>query len=753
MAFPQYGAEEDMNVGVTTGDDGSIKLIPDKRVPMYRPRLMTGDPSDRRYWQQVWTSLGQPFKTSINAASQNNEFYFTLASEDPNLFLNWQDSFMALDMQLERNATGLGTGDQVQKHGNDGAAGNRGAFNDTFMTNSINKVAINNLTHSPSYLWYHGTHTFWDKVTIKHITSGKVIESLEGQDVLTQASLYGLPRASKDTYLEKFGASLVDLNYPAYYMGATAALVDTIKTQKIIAPSYTRFPGQRDPTAVQLTVGGKVGAKTILGGNYPADADTVVTPAGFGLPIDPQVKMVPCAPSNITAVNPASNDFEFKTDITASANVGIIPALTTTNAVRGFMIKHNTDGAGAGDAEAGCLPVASLQAMITYTAGNAVEALNMFTGSVDRTDAYFVQLSDLFGKGVGPKIRGSNVPNTPYITKMVAVPSNYLNNGQLIYLKAEPLEIRFTMNAIQKVLTVIHGTFTSAAGAAYAADTLTKGNIPSEVDLNYAINLQNICFHCCFEQMPPEIINKLNARWTDPNVGLIKDYIRYNLIIGQTITPDMGSTRYTIQCMANDIHQLKQILIVFRLQQNDADITKDRYQFTDGSVWGDEAPTYFKSVQYQIGVDYYPALPIMFDRTAGTSGNNLELIRYHTNEVLYQGNSAFIDNMLDKQSYMGELPKDVGKYYGSVGNGNLNNTSSLGPAMHYWMGGLGSKFMIGYDFSRHAHSLRSGISLESRPLNILLEATGALKANIIPYIYLFHEATFTITPTAATLLT
>lgn len=683
MAFQQYENKEDLNVGIEPKSDGTINLIADPRIPMYRPRLALGDPADKRFWQKVYTSQGQPFTQRINSASLNQEFYFQLATENPNLFVNWEDSYMSLDMALSRKYASAGDLYTI-----DTANAITSTLDSLFLKDHISDSAETSELPGPvlktslggdcGFLWYHGTHTFFNKIDIRHITTNRLVESIRESDILTQASIYALPSSAKEKYLHKFGAELVDFNVPLIYANGT----------KYIMPGIGALPVKTTTTNSTTLV--YIPSTELC---QPFLATSLIDMGTIGLPLSRDLvasNKLMTAPTAITA-NTASDDF------------------------------------------------------VTTSGETTVDILSSRTrASLKKLPEYFDQMHDLLPAEISVYSADNTTVPTVFSRKQVIIPSNYLRNGQLLYLKAEPLEMRFTLNNIQRVLTVIHPATIASASTGGIQGHIS--NYKEASDLDYTIHLKEICMNVCFEEMPAEIINKLNVRWTDPTIGIIKDFTKCTTITLNNITANSG-TRQVLQVIQNDIHHLKQILIVFRNNTNNDNITLDRYQFTDGSRWGESSkiggvscgpPTYFKSVQFQIGVDYYPALPIEFEL------NHRDEILNYTNEVLFVGDNSFVDNMLTTAAYQGQ--------YNCMVPTNVSSTRATNSYLGFF-GGSATKFMIGYDFSRHHHSLRSGVSLEARPLNITIEMNNAPTFDIIPTVFLFHEATFTITPTSSTLLT
>ena len=491
-------------------------------------------------------------------------------------------------------------------------------------------------------------------------------------------------------YLQKYGASLTDFTYPVQYInGVNCPYYDIAYkgTETTGAAANPPAPPQNH-NVLTTTINGVPFASDTTGTGI-----TSLSIGSFCLPIDPTVKPIDFQEITITALNDE-------------------PSAVSDNPTR--IVKNSV-----------------YSETITKT----------------RMDEYYDQLRDLIPTGKFICSPNNTTAPSTYVRKMVVIPSNYLRNGQLIYLNAEPLEMRFTLNNIDKILTVIH-----CGKISTDADISHFGAVATESSLDYTIRLRNICLNVCLEEMPSSIINQLNARWTDPTVGIVKDFIKCTTVTMNNLLKNNG-TKQVLQVIQNDIHHLKHILIVFRNADNDNIITKDRYQFSDGARVGDCDPcpdnpnfkaSTFISVQYQVGIDFFPQQAIEFKRY-----NREEILNY-TNEVLFVGDNSFIDNMLTHPSYCGEIDWNRNRVI-QTDNNNLDFT--VKNEYDGYVGGMANKFMIGYDFSRHHHSLRSGISLESRPLNIILETDAPLDIDLIPTVFLFHEATFTTTPQSASLMT
>jgi len=375
---------------------------------------------------------------------------------------------------------------------------------------------------------------------------------------------------------------------------------------------------------------------------------------------------------------------------------------------------------------------------------------------------YYEQLNDLMPQ-IQPPVdytKGLETPITTWSEKQVLLASDYLRKNSFQWLQAEPLEVRFTLNPISKVLTVIHaqglyidaGTF-NVAGAELSGPQVFSAPIwNSEASAGYGIKFKNFRFNLCVEQMPTEIVQELNKVWLDPDSdGIIRDFTRMTVIQQANITTTAGND-VMFQIIQNDIHQLKQVIVMFRPAVNDSDITRDRYQLSDCTEWGSNcrqehtgaglelAQTYVSEFQIQIGTEFYPRQPMVI------KPNMKNDVLFFANNIMQPGNQTFVSNQLTHEEFLGTVDFPMEMCDEGV------QADSYTKFINY-LGGAANKTFFGWDFSRHEKGLRAGISLDQRPMNFSIKFNAVPKKLYIPTVILFHEATLTIKASTTTLTT
>lgn len=775
MAFYDKGPSL---VQPVNGPKGPI-VVPDKRLPGLRLKASMGDPAERKLVRPIYPNYGPSYDYTVK---DQDEIIFTLNSLDPRVMLNMDKSTLIVGVYLVFPDDATYWTDYTKAP----QSGLRYTFLAQPLLTSEVKAQATNLTYCKTdqteteditmggwvcdfkygaayyrnvaalhneFIW-RGTHTLFQRIQIKNINSSRIVEEINLADVLTQLSLSSLSEDMWSEMAERYGCS---------YWRPVPCVPCGSETNTIISNSGSGPCLNIGKVGTSATV--IAGTSSVVASDYTNDL--AVSYCGLFFPGTNNLQVNETASASMTADSVTFRTTNFSKQVFPNMpvaswlGIGAGSASTTTATDLGSYPIANLNPNNWGPF--GAASAGSATTNIAFTSSNYQS--QSWTGSgTTSTIMSSVKHARMFDKG----------PQNSEIYKLLLssktncaeweylLPSEYLRNGQLIWLKPEAFELRLQFNNPNDVFHI------KRFGNWWVPDANhPKTKLPPTYyndDLMYpVIHVYNCRINACFETFSDSTVSMLQQAWAS-EVGIVKDFDSWWTFKPNDITA--GSSNASIMIQANDIHNMKSVFIVLCRRANIATTGEDKYHFSTGEFYGNCNPLrtdtgYVNSLQFFVGNDPYPESPIVMSPIKRVE------MREYVREALHGGSllkvkDSLLDDLflgyakdplyvLDQRSSSATL--SVGETANGVTTSTYGGFSRSYIMENSYCSGLNCNFMMAYDFRRHDHALSSGLNLEGRNLYINLTFAGTSKVALVPYVFICAEKTLVLKPTITSVLT
>lgn len=753
-------------------------VVNDKRLPGMRLRPPPSDSAERKIVRPIYPNYGPSYDYTVK---DQDEIIFTLNSLDPRVMLNMDKSALIVGVYLvfpddatywtdvtKTPQSGLRYTFLAQPLLTSDVKGT-GAFNiycDASQARECDEITMGGWACDYKYgsLYYRnvaalhnefiwrGTHTLFQRIQIKNINSSRIVEEINLADVLTHLSLSSLPEDAWHEMSERYGCS---------YWRPVPCVPCGSETNTIISNSGS---------GPCLNIGAVGTSATAITGT----SSVVVSSNTTDLAV-----------SYCGLFCPGTNNLQVNETYSASMTADSVTFRTTNFTKQLFpqLPAASWVGVGAGTSatttatDLGSYPITSLNAtqygylgafvagtsntLITATANYSAQS---FSGSgTTSANVSSTKHCRIYDKGPENaetyKLLLSSKTNCAEWEYLL--PSEYLRNGQLIWLKPEAFELRLQFNNPNDVFHI------KRFGNWWAPDAShPKTKLPPTYyndDLMYpVIHVYNCRINACFETFSESTVAMLQQAWSS-DIGIVKDFDSWWTFKPNDIAA--GSSNASIMIQANDIHNMKSVFIVLCRRANIAATGEDKYHFSTGEFYGNCNPLrtdtgYVNSLQFFVGNDPYPESPVLMSPIKRVE------MREYVREALHGGSLLKVKDGLLDDLFLGyshdplfvldqrsTLPTVATTDSGNTTTTSYGGMTRLNRMENSYCSGLNCNFMMAYDFRRHDQAYASGLNLEGRNLYINLTFAGTSKVALVPYVFICAEKSLVLKPTITSVLT